>query len=678
MDITEDLELDVRRVQSLTRQELTDTLKTKMLGLSNDTNPSLGFKKSAGDMVWFNAEGGDATYESLKLTGIANGSIQNIGIDADGDVIVVGDVGGGGSVGSDNNVNVSNGAGDFKVSQYNINGDTLTTTDGSDPTQIVQITPKGIKVQGTDEDLDEYSLEINREKIVANTNSFNGTVKFNGAMGWTLDGDSQYLNLETNVDQPTNAVNMDTLSTYCDLYNGVEDWGGITQLVTYGYPTAQISYGTVVINGRRVNFPNTVVTPTWSSDLQVKYSVMYYDTASNTIKTRGTFLDNAEKRTRYILATLFSTTGGSTITGWILDTMRIDTPINFMRDAAQFGRQKSGFTISTTASPYFSLSPGSIFYPSANWHIDPLNPNTYRASGQSQMTFVPANKNNIESSVPIYNINSVVGPGAFCDYYDNGGTPTLMAPNNFQILRVYGTINNALDDGSRNLELIIQRGQAQYPSITSAQDAITTENFVLNSITARMVCLGAIVIKRGTTVTSNVLNVSVRMSDMWGQIGTSGAGAGGSSVVGLRETITYSADAPVFSNQIITPPAGTGDWSLLKTGHPIGNGFKVAKINAQIARFVTNNTTSEVTLELRAVATNGTSSGVISGTSGTVVSSVTITGFPNTVGGEKFYYAQSFTVNNTIPDNSMLFCRVANQSLTAGEGVTVNVILEEV
>ena len=62
---------DVRRVETLSRSELNTNLKTKMLGVSNDSNTSLGYKKSSGDMVYFNSEGGDASYNSVKLTGLA-------------------------------------------------------------------------------------------------------------------------------------------------------------------------------------------------------------------------------------------------------------------------------------------------------------------------------------------------------------------------------------------------------------------------------------------------------------------------------------------------------------------------------------------------------------------------------------------------------------------------------
>ena len=80
---------DVRRVQSTDRAELEVTLKTKMLGVTNDANPSLGYKKSSGDMLYFTAEGGDATYDSLAITGLATGTNQNIGIDDNGNVILL-------------------------------------------------------------------------------------------------------------------------------------------------------------------------------------------------------------------------------------------------------------------------------------------------------------------------------------------------------------------------------------------------------------------------------------------------------------------------------------------------------------------------------------------------------------------------------------------------------------
>ena len=58
-----------------------------MLGLSNDTNPSLGFKASSGSMVWFNSEGGDALNKSETITELAGTGARNVGVDPNGKLI---------------------------------------------------------------------------------------------------------------------------------------------------------------------------------------------------------------------------------------------------------------------------------------------------------------------------------------------------------------------------------------------------------------------------------------------------------------------------------------------------------------------------------------------------------------------------------------------------------------
>jgi len=78
---------NVRRLQNLTRAGLEVDLKTKMLGLANDANPSLGFKTSAGGMIWFNSEGGAALYESVMVTDGAGVGNRSVGFDENGNLI---------------------------------------------------------------------------------------------------------------------------------------------------------------------------------------------------------------------------------------------------------------------------------------------------------------------------------------------------------------------------------------------------------------------------------------------------------------------------------------------------------------------------------------------------------------------------------------------------------------
>ena len=79
---------DVRRVHATTDSELSSALKTKMIGFSEENN-SLGYKKPNGYLETFPANGSDATFNSVKIEGLATGSNQHIGIDPDGDIVVM-------------------------------------------------------------------------------------------------------------------------------------------------------------------------------------------------------------------------------------------------------------------------------------------------------------------------------------------------------------------------------------------------------------------------------------------------------------------------------------------------------------------------------------------------------------------------------------------------------------
>ncbi len=81
---------NVRRIQEIARSVIKKVLKPKMIGFSNDDNPSLGFKTSAGNMHWFVAENGDATHKSMKITNLTGSSTRNVGVTADGELVVSG------------------------------------------------------------------------------------------------------------------------------------------------------------------------------------------------------------------------------------------------------------------------------------------------------------------------------------------------------------------------------------------------------------------------------------------------------------------------------------------------------------------------------------------------------------------------------------------------------------
>lgn len=82
-----DTQQNVRRLQELDRATLEATLKTKMLGQTNDSNPSLGFKKSSGEMEWYNSEGSDAIFRSITDEELAGTGNRNVGVDENGKLI---------------------------------------------------------------------------------------------------------------------------------------------------------------------------------------------------------------------------------------------------------------------------------------------------------------------------------------------------------------------------------------------------------------------------------------------------------------------------------------------------------------------------------------------------------------------------------------------------------------
>ncbi len=94
-----EINANVRRIQGVDRFDLGNQLKTKMLGYESATR-HLGFKNSAGDMVWFPSEGSEASFNNVTIDGIATGYAQNIGIDANGKVIVRADGGASASYGN--------------------------------------------------------------------------------------------------------------------------------------------------------------------------------------------------------------------------------------------------------------------------------------------------------------------------------------------------------------------------------------------------------------------------------------------------------------------------------------------------------------------------------------------------------------------------------------------------
>ncbi len=74
-----DINANVRRIEKTNSTDLSNALKTKMLGLTSDSD-LLYFKKSDGTMVPYTPVSGHADYSTLRLSSIS-GTGTNVSID---------------------------------------------------------------------------------------------------------------------------------------------------------------------------------------------------------------------------------------------------------------------------------------------------------------------------------------------------------------------------------------------------------------------------------------------------------------------------------------------------------------------------------------------------------------------------------------------------------------------
>jgi len=293
------------------------------------------------------------------------------------------------------------------------------------------------------------------------------------------------------------------------IYNGILSWGGFE---AYGLSTIQCTAGVAVVNGVKIPFDSTSITPTWSAGATGRYSIVYYDTTTNSVGSVGMFLSNHDRRTKCILGTLTNATG-NLVTGSIDDTYMVDTALNYMRDLLQFARPKSGLVISGQANQQLNLSGGSMYYPSTNYNNDPLDPHTYQIDAQTPMAWYNATRDAIDSSAIRNTISSIA------TQYDLNGTLTAVADNRFQNLRVYATIDNS--QGGTPL-VLFQRGQQIYISITLARDGLATEQYIVNPACQRMILIGIISVRGNAVVCNDADQVLISVSDVWGQLGSNG------------------------------------------------------------------------------------------------------------------------------------------------------------
>jgi len=276
----------------------------------------------------------------------------------------------------------------------------------------------------------------------------------------------------------------------------------------------------------------TTHTPNWSSNFV--YSVVYFSTERDVIESQGSFLTPSELRTKIPVCILSCTDGAGTISGVLTNVMLLENPMLTLRDLYQYIQPKKGLGLSGTATATFGLAYGQWFVLGGNADNSGTDPNNKATTTQANTLFFLANRSLVNPTLTTSLRNTNFG-NIFADYYDLNGTDTVLPSNNFQVLRVYGAVNDSMYP-----TVIVQKGQATYANLESAITGIQTEAFVKNSVVERMLCLGAIVIKKGTTATNNINDCRLITSDMLGQLGSAGGGSGGLTVIEHNSTLNLN------------------------------------------------------------------------------------------------------------------------------------------
>lgn len=149
---------DVRRIETYSRTSATTLTKTKQIAIVNDSNPSIYYKTAAGNNLYWVAEGGDATYNSVTVESLATGDgNHNLGIDADGKLIIYGNTitdnfesqmtgvttGGSISYNTSATINISSGVGKIIDSYTNPTAPTITDVTWTNKTYTPSLIPTG-------------------------------------------------------------------------------------------------------------------------------------------------------------------------------------------------------------------------------------------------------------------------------------------------------------------------------------------------------------------------------------------------------------------------------------------------------------------------------------------------------------------------------------------------------
>jgi hypothetical protein len=135
--------------------------------------------------------------------------------------------------------------------------------------------------------------------------------------------------------------------------------------------------------------------------------------------------------------------------------MLLENPMLTIRDLCQYIQPKKGLGLTVTGTASFRLESGQWFVLGGNAYNTLNNPNNYGTLAQETTTFFPANRT-IVGTTTTTSLRSTFQGNIFADYYDLNGVDTVLPSNNFQVLRVYGAINNIVVYPT----LIVQKGHA--------------------------------------------------------------------------------------------------------------------------------------------------------------------------------------------------------------------------
>ena len=178
---------------------------------------------------------------------------------------------------------------------------------------------------------------------------------------------------------------------------------------------------------------------------------------------------------------------------------------------------------------------GNIFSPNgANLTLDKTSGQTFRFSGGSGVDMNAANilTDAVQTGISAYHYHLCANTSGFTileadidpEYYDNAGIKTAVTSSQFTIQRVYYFPKSGVID--------IGYGQAIYATMSDAQAAVQTENYIVSTNNATTlygsIIRAWIIVKQGTTDLTDTSKCKIITAT---NLGAGGASSGGSSVI---------------------------------------------------------------------------------------------------------------------------------------------------